>query len=155
MNRWNRNQVIRVVQDWKRAGETIVFTNGCFDILHAGHIHYLKEAKKLGDRLLIGLNTDSSVQTIKGKTRPVNSEISRSTVLKNLSFIDGVTLFEEETPKELIEDILPHILVKGGDYSVDEVVGADIMKRIGGSVVIIPLLEGFSTSAIITRIRNI
>ena len=155
MNRWNRNQVIRVVQDWKRAGETIVFTNGCFDILHAGHIHYLKEAKKLGDRLLIGLNTDSSVQTIKGKTRPVNSEISRSTVLKNLSFIDGVTLFEEETPKELIEDILPHILVKGGDYSVDEVVGADIMKRIGGSVVIIPFLEGFSTSAIITRIRNI
>jgi len=155
MNRWNRNQVIRVVQDWKRAGETIVFTNGCFDILHAGHIHYLKEAKKLGDKLLIGLNTDSSVQTIKGKTRPVNSEISRSTVLKNLSFIDGVTLFEEETPKELIEDILPHILVKGGDYSVDEVVGADIMKRIGGSVVIIPLLEGFSTSAIITRIRNI
>lgn len=154
MNRWNRKQVIRAVQDWKRVGETIVFTNGCFDILHAGHIHYLKEAKKLGDRLLVGLNTDSSIQILKGKTRPVNSEISRSTVLKNLSFIDGVTLFEEETPKALIEDILPHVLVKGGDYSVDEVVGADIIKKIGGSVVIIPFLEGFSTSAIIARIRN-
>ncbi|MBH49718.1 MAG: D-glycero-beta-D-manno-heptose 1-phosphate adenylyltransferase [Candidatus Marinimicrobia bacterium] len=154
MNKWNRNQVIKIVQDWKRRGDTVVFTNGCFDILHAGHIHYLKEAKKLGDRLLIGLNTDRSVQTLKGKTRPINSEISRSTVLKNLSFIDGVTLFEEETPRALIEDILPHVLVKGGDYSVDEVVGADIMKKIGGSVVIIPFLEGFSTSDIITRIRN-
>ena len=154
MNIWNRNQVIKIVQDWKRMGDTVVFTNGCFDILHAGHIHYLKEAKKLGDRLLIGLNTDRSVQTLKGKTRPVNSEISRLTVLKNLSFIDGVTLFEEETPRALIEDILPHVLVKGGDYSVDEVVGADTMKKIGGSVVIIPFLEGFSTSDIITRIRN-
>lgn len=154
MNIWNRNQVIKIVQDWKRMGDTVVFTNGCFDILHAGHIHYLKEAKKLGDRLLIGLNTDRSVQTLKGKTRPINSEISRSTVLKNLSFIDGVTLFEEETPRALIEDILPHVLVKGGDYSVDEVVGADTMKKIGGSVVIIPFLEGFSTSDIITRIRN-
>ena len=154
MNIWNRNQVIKIVQDWKRMGDTVVFTNGCFDILHAGHIHYLKEAKKLGDRLLIGLNTDRSVQTLKGKTRPVNSEISRLTVLKNLSFIDGVTLFEEETPRALIEDILPHLLVKGGDYSVDEVVGADIMKKIGGSVVIIPFLEGFSTSDIINRIRN-
>jgi len=154
MNKWNRNQVIKIVQDWKRRGDTVVFTNGCFDILHAGHIHYLKEAKKLGDRLLIGLNTDRSVQTLKGKTRPINSEISRSIVLKNLSFIDGVTLFEEETPRALIEDILPHVLVKGGDYSVDEVVGADTMKKIGGSVVIIPFLEGFSTSDIITRIRN-
>ncbi len=154
MNKWNRNQVIKIVQDWKRMGDTVVFTNGCFDILHAGHIHYLKEAKKLGDRLLIGLNTDRSVQTLKGKTRPVNSEISRLTVLKNLSFIDGVTLFEEETPRALIEDILPHVLVKGGDYSVDEVVGADTMKKIGGRVVIIPFLEGFSTSDIITRIRN-
>lgn len=154
MNIWNRNQVIKIVQDWKRMGDTVVFTNGCFDILHAGHIHYLKEAKKLGDRLLIGLNTDRSVQTLKGKTRPINSEISRSTVLKNLSFIDGVTLFEEETPRALIEDILPHVLVKGGDYSVDEVVGADTMKKIGGRVVIIPFLEGFSTSDIITRIRN-
>lgn len=154
MNIWNRNQVIKIVQDWKRRGDTVVFTNGCFDILHAGHIHYLKEAKKLGDRLLIGLNTDRSVQTLKGKTRPINSEISRSTVLKNLSFIDGVTLFEEETPRALIEDILPHVLVKGGDYSVDEVVGADTMKKIGGRVVIIPFLEGFSTSDIITRIRN-
>ena len=154
MNKWNRNQVIKIVQDWKRRGDTVVFTNGCFDILHAGHIHYLKEAKKLGDRLLIGLNTDRSVQTLKGKTRPINSEISRSTVLKNLSFIDGVTLFEEETPRALIEDILPHVLVKGGDYSVDEVVGADTMKKIGGRVVIIPFLEGFSTSDIITRIRN-
>jgi len=154
MNKWNRNQVIKIVQDWKRRGDTVVFTNGCFDILHAGHIHYLKEAKKLGDRLLIGLNTDRSVQTLKGKTRPINSEISRSIVLKNLSFIDGVTLFEEETPRALIEDILPHVLVKGGDYSVDEVVGADTMKKIGGRVVIIPFLEGFSTSDIITRIRN-
>jgi len=149
-----RSQVIKVVHDWKQAGKTIVFTNGCFDILHAGHVHYLKEAKKLGDRLLIGLNSDKSVQILKGKNRPINSENSRSTVVENLSFVDGVILFEEETPKALIEDILPHILVKGGDYSADKVVGADIMKKIGGSVVIIPLLEGFSTSNLITQIRN-
>jgi D-beta-D-heptose 7-phosphate kinase/D-beta-D-heptose 1-phosphate adenosyltransferase len=151
---WSRTEAIDRVRLWKESGEIIVFTNGCFDILHAGHVHYLKEAKNLGDRLIIGLNSDQSVQKLKGQDRPLNSEEARTLVLNSLTMVDGVTIFHEDDPGELIEDILPHVLVKGGDYSEEEVVGADTVRNYGGKVVLIPYLEGYSTSGIIHRIRK-
>ncbi|MEC9377087.1 MAG: D-glycero-beta-D-manno-heptose 1-phosphate adenylyltransferase, partial [Candidatus Neomarinimicrobiota bacterium] len=139
---------------WKESGEKIVFTNGCFDIIHAGHIHLLTEAKNLGDRLLIGLNSDQSVQNLKGPDRPLNPEYARASVLESLSMVDGVTIFQEDTPHELVKEIIPHVLVKGGDYSIENVVGADTVRASGGKVVLIPILKGYSTSDIITRIRK-
>ena len=151
---WNRIQAIDKVRHWKESGEKIVFTNGCFDILHAGHIHLLKEAKNLGDRLLIGLNSDQSVQNLKGPDRPLNPEYARASVLESLSMVDGVTIFQEDTPHELVKEIIPHVLVKGGDYSIENVVGADTVRASGGKVVLIPILKGYSTSDLITRIRK-
>ena len=151
---WNRIQAIDKVRHWKESGEKIVFTNGCFDILHAGHIHLLKEAKNLGNRLLIGLNSDQSVRNLKGPGRPLNHEDARTSALESLSMVDGVTIFQEDTPRELIHEIIPHVLVKGGDYSVENVVGAKTVKASGGEVVLIPFLKGYSTSVLITRIRK-
>ena len=154
MDRWNRIQTIDKVRHWKELGEKIVFTNGCFDILHAGHIHLLREAKNLGDRLLIGLNSDQSVRNLKGPGRPLNPEDARASVLESLSMVDGVTIFQEDTPREIIKEIVPHFLVKGGDYSVENVVGADIVRAYKGQVVLITVLKGYSTSDLITRIRK-
>ena len=154
MDRWNRIQTIDKVRHWKELGEKIVFTNGCFDILHAGHIHLLREAKNLGDRLLIGLNSDQSVQNLKGPDRPFNTEDARASVLESLSMVDGVTIFQEDTPHELVKEIIPHVLVKGGDYSIENVVGADTVRAAGGEVALIPILKGYSTSDLITRIRK-
>ena len=151
---WTRIQAIDKVRHWKESGKKIVFTNGCFDILHAGHIHLLKEAKNLGDRLLIGLNSDQSVQNLKGPDRPFNTEDARASVLESLSMVDGVTIFQEDTPHELVKEIIPHVLVKGGDYSIENVVGADTVRASGGEVVLIPILKGYSTSDLITRIRK-
>jgi len=151
---WIRIQAIDKVRHWKESGKKIVFTNGCFDILHAGHIHLLKEAKNLGDRLLIGLNSDQSVQNLKGPDRPLNTEDARASVLESLSMVDGITIFQEDTPHELIKEIIPHVLVKGGDYSIENVVGADTVRASGGEVVLIPILKGYSTSDLITRIRK-
>ena len=151
---WTRIQAIDKVRHWKESGEKIVFTNGCFDILHAGHIHLLKEAKNLGDRLLIGLNSDQSVQNLKGPDRPLNPEYARASVLESLSMVDEVTIFQEDTPHELVNKIIPHVLVKGGDYSIENVVGADTVRASGGKVVLIPILKGYSTSDLITRIRK-
>ena len=151
---WTRIQTIDKVRHWKESGEKIVFTNGCFDILHAGHIHLLTEAKNLGDRLLIGLNSDQSVQNLKGPDRPLNPEYARASVLESLSMVDGVTIFQEDTPHELVKEIIPHVLVKGGDYSIENVVGADTVRASGGKVVLIPILKGYSTSDLITRIRK-
>ena len=151
---WTRIQTIDKVRHWKESGEKIVFTNGCFDILHAGHIHLLTEAKNLGDRLFIGLNSDQSVQNLKGPDRPFNTEDARASVLESLSMVDGVTIFQEDTPLKLIEEIIPHVLVKGGDYSIENVVGADTVRASGGKVVLIPILKGYSTSDLITRIRK-
>ena len=151
---WTRIQTIDKVRHWKESGEKIVFTNGCFDIIHAGHIHLLTEAKNLGDRLLIGLNSDQSVQNLKGPDRPLNPEYARASVLESLSMVDGVTIFQEDTPHELVKEIIPHVLVKGGDYSIENVVGADTVGASGGKVVLIPILKGYSTSDIITRIRK-
>ncbi|MDR2979148.1 MAG: D-glycero-beta-D-manno-heptose 1-phosphate adenylyltransferase [Bacteroidales bacterium] len=124
----------------------IVFTNGCFDILHLGHVEYLAKAKDLGDILVVGLNSDVSVKRLKGEQRPVNPEHARATVLAALSMVDFVIVFEEDTPYNLINNILPDYLVKGGDYAAGEIVGADTVNNKGGEVVIIPLTDGFSTT---------
>ena len=135
---------------WRFQNKKIVFTNGCFDILHKGHIEYLSKAKDLGDVLIIGLNSDASVKRIKGDNRPVQDETSRLHVLASLRFVEAVTLFEEDTPFELISFLKPDILVKGGDYTEETIVGADVVKANGGEVVVIPLTPGYSTSKILS-----
>lgn len=133
-------------------GETIVFTNGCFDIVHSGHIHTLSEAKALGTKLIVGVNSDASVKRLKGEKRPIQSEAERALVLAAFSFVDYVVVFEEDTPLNLIENIVPDILVKGGDYKLDQIVGADIVIENGGKVEMIPFLTGFSTTDTIGKI---
>ncbi len=138
----------------KNEGKTIVFTNGCFDIIHAGHVRYLGEAKKLGDILVLALNSDSSVKAIKGERRPIVPQDERAVVVGSLESVDYVTLFDEETPLRLIEYLRPHILVKGGDWDEENVVGRDAVREWGGTVVIIPEVKGASTTNIIEKIRN-
>lgn len=137
-----------------RRGKKVVFTNGCFDIIHAGHIKVLSAAKRFGDILVVGLNSDASVRRLKGMTRPVNDFASRKAVLESLSFVDYVIGFEEDTPLELIKAIRPDVLVKGGDYSADNVVGNEFVSSYGGRTEIVPLLEGFSTTGIINSFKN-
>ncbi len=136
-------------------GQRMVFTNGCFDILHAGHVDYLSRAADLGDVLIVGLNTDDSVRRLKGDDRPVNPEEARANVLAALSFVDLVVLFDEDTPTELIKKVKPDVLVKGQDYQPENIAGADIVKENQGKVVTIPLLQGFSTSSLINRIYSL
>jgi len=133
----------------------VVFTNGCFDILHVGHLDYLEQARNLGDRLIIGLNTDASVRRLKGSQRPVNDNYTRSRALAALEFVDAVVFFDEDTPFELIRLITPDILVKGGDYLAENIVGADIVMKSGGKVKTIPFTDGFSTTSFIERIKSI
>ncbi len=133
----------------------IVFTNGCFDIIHLGHIDYLAKAADLGHVLVIGLNTDASVKRLKGTGRPVVDETARATLLASLSFVDAVVLFEEDTPYELISKVQPDVLVKGKDYNAEDVVGYDIVKAKGGKVETIDLVEGYSTTAVIQRIKDL
>jgi rfaE bifunctional protein nucleotidyltransferase chain/domain len=134
---------------WRFQNKKVIFTNGCFDILHRGHIEYLSKARDLGDVLVVGVNTDSSVKRIKGENRPVQDEVSRAQILASLRFVEAVILFDEDTPYELISLVKPDILVKGGDYSEATIVGADIVKTNGGEVVTIPLTPGYSTSRIL------
>lgn len=136
-----------------RSKNKIVFTNGCFDILHAGHIHYLKEAALLGSVLIIGLNSDDSVTRLKGEGRPLNPQVARATMLTALRMVDYVVIFEEDTPYKLIEKVRPDFLVKGGDYKAEEIVGYGIVSAYGGRVVTIPFLEGFSSSSLISRMK--
>lgn len=150
----DRETARRVRADAKRKGLTVVFTNGCFDILHRGHIEYLNEAKDLGDILLVGLNSDRSVKEIKGEKRPIQSEDDRAYILSNLSSVDYVVLFDEETPATLIDALVPDILVKGGDYAVEEVVGRETVWKNGGRVVVVDTREGYSTSDLMERIRD-
>ncbi len=138
----------------EHCNEKVVFTNGCFDILHIGHIRYLQEAAKLGDILVVGLNSDASVKRLKGDERPVNCEADRAELLSALGFIDYVVVFDEDTPYELISVIQPDVLVKGGDYAPDEVVGKDIVERNGGKLVILPFVDGKSTTGIINKIKQ-
>ncbi len=142
------------VENWKKRGFTIGFTNGCFDLLHAGHLHNFIEAKKECDRLIVAVNSDASVKRLKGESRPVQSLEDRARVLAHLREIDAVCMFEEDTPYDLIEKLQPDILIKGGDYKVEDIAGHDVVLAKGGRVVTIPLLEGFSTTATIAKIAN-
>lgn len=146
--------MVRYLNHLRFLGKRIVFTNGCFDLLHAGHTDYLARAADLGDKLIVGLNTDSSVKRLKGSSRPVNDQDARAMVLASLSLVDSVILFEEDTPASLIGKVMPDVLVKGGDYGTDEIAGADQVRANGGSVVSIPLLKGYSTSGIIEKILS-
>jgi D-glycero-beta-D-manno-heptose 1-phosphate adenylyltransferase len=149
----NLEKALVRLKTYRERGKKIVFTNGCFDILHPGHVDYLSQARDLGDVLVLGLNTDASVQRLhKAPNRPVNDEFARATVLAALACIDMVIFFNEDTPYELIDSIRPDVLVKGNDYTIEQVVGHDIVQSYGGSVITIPLLEGYSTSAIIQKI---
>jgi rfaE bifunctional protein nucleotidyltransferase chain/domain len=149
------DDLLRRIHTWRFANNTIVFTNGCFDIIHRGHIEYLAQAASLGNRLVIGLNTDSSVAALKGPNRPVTDEQSRAEVLAAFGFVDAVILFSEDTPLNLITAIKPDFLVKGGDYTPDTIVGADVVRSNGGSVQVISFVTGFSSSSIINKIVSL
>ena len=139
---------------WRLTDQKIVFTNGCFDILHKGHIRLLSEAASFGDVLIVGLNSDKSVRKLKGEGRPVNNESDRALLLAALLYVDAVILFEEDTPAELIKIILPDVLVKGGDYTINNIVGADTVMAHGGKVEIVPIVQGYSTTALIETLHH-
>ncbi|MCX7834296.1 MAG: D-glycero-beta-D-manno-heptose 1-phosphate adenylyltransferase [Ignavibacteria bacterium] len=147
-------KILTISRELKKEGKKIVFTNGCFDIIHKGHIIYLKEAKKLGDYLIVGLNSDESVRRIKGNFRPINKQEDRALILENLKPVDAVVIFNEETPINLIEKIKPDFLVKGGDWKENEIVGADFVKSYGGKVISINYIENYSTTSLIEKIKN-
>jgi rfaE bifunctional protein nucleotidyltransferase chain/domain len=142
------------IQQWKKEGKKIVFTNGCFDIIHLGHVDYLEKARSLGDKLVLGLNTDDSVSRFKGPSRPVQDETSRAHVLASFQFIDLVVFLDQDTPLELISALIPDILVKGSDYLAENIVGADVVKKHGGEVKTIEFVPGYSTSRIIDKIKK-
>ena len=143
------------IAGWKANGQKVVFTNGCFDLLHLGHVDYLEKARGLGDRLVLGLNTDDSVSRFKGPERPLQDQNSRARVLAALQFIDLVVFFNEDTPLNLITKLVPDILVKGSDYLAENIVGADVVKNHGGAVKTIDFVPGYSTTRIVDKIKNI
>ena len=144
----------RKIAQWRVLGKTVAFTNGCFDILHAGHIASLFEASKHGDYLVVGLNADASIKGLKGDNRPVNDEQSRALLLASLAMVDAVVIFSEQTPLELIKSIKPNVLVKGGDYKIEDIAGAKEVISWGGEVIINPIIKGFSTTSIINKLQN-
>lgn len=148
-------ELVAVVKGWKTTGKTVAFSNGCFDILHVGHISSLSEAAKEGDRLIIGVNSDASTKRLKGEERPINNENSRALLLASLAIVDAVVIFEEDTPLELISALLPDVIVKGGDYTIEQIVGAKEVIANGGRVVINKIVDGFSTTGIIAKIRTL
>lgn len=147
-----RAQLAETVAHWKAQGERIVFTNGCFDLLHFGHVHYLAAAHDLGHRLVVGVNSDASVRRLKGPNRPIQDEQNRLHVLASLACVDAVVLFEEDTPFDLIAALKPQVLVKGGDWRPDQIVGADLVLADGGEVRSLPFVEGHSTTGIEQKI---
>jgi D-glycero-beta-D-manno-heptose 1-phosphate adenylyltransferase len=142
------------IERLKAQGKRIVFTNGCFDLLHPGHTRYLYAARQLGDHLVVAVNTDRSVKIIKGASRPVQSQDERMELLAALSFVDAVVLFDEDNPLKLIQHLVPDVLVKGGDWTEDRIIGADVVRKAGGVVKSLPFVSGYSTSAIIDKIRD-
>lgn len=150
----NKEDLRTTLNQWRFKDEKIVFTNGCFDILHRGHVEYLAKAAALGSKLIIGLNTNASVRRLKGENRPINDETARALLLSSLIFTDKIVLFDEDTPLELIRFIQPDILVKGNDYKPEEIVGYDVLKAKGGEVVTIELTEGFSTTSILNKLKD-
>jgi len=148
-------QLLATLAGWRITGKNVSFTNGCFDILHEGHIFSLSQAAKEADYLIVGVNSDASTKRLKGNDRPINNEKSRALVLASLMIIDAVIIFEEDTPLQLISSILPDVLVKGGDYTIEQIVGAKAVMAHGGRVVINPIVEGFSTTGIVEKIRRL
>lgn len=152
---FNDKELITKLKIWRMRGDIIVFTNGCFDLLHAGHTYYLQEAALLGNRLIVGLNTDVSVKKLKGNKRPVIAENERAMQLAALHCVDAIVLFDEETPERLIEAVTPDILVKGGDYAAQEIMGSNYVIAKGGRIILIPLKDGYSTTTLIEKLRKI
>ncbi|PBQ32204.1 D-glycero-beta-D-manno-heptose 1-phosphate adenylyltransferase [Sphingobacteriaceae bacterium] len=149
----SKEEALKKLEVYRNAGKKIVFTNGCFDILHPGHVDYLSQARDLGDTLVLGLNTDNSVKRLqKAPNRPINSEETRAIVLAGLACIDLIVFFDEETPYELIQFLQPNVLVKGDDYKAENIVGYDIVKANGGEIKTIPMVQGYSTTKIIAKI---
>ena len=148
------HKIISAAQWSKPEGRKVVFTNGCFDILHRGHATYLAQARELGDLLVVGLNTDASVQRLKGPSRPVNNQYDRAFLLASLACVDFVILFDEDTPEQLIHTVQPNVLVKGGDYTIDTIVGADFVLQNGGTVTTIPFVDGYSTTLTLKKITQ-
>ncbi|MFY9554443.1 MAG: D-glycero-beta-D-manno-heptose 1-phosphate adenylyltransferase [Blastocatellia bacterium] len=147
-----------LIQERRRlrtAGRTLVFTNGCFDLLHPGHVRYLSEARSLGDALVVALNSDRAVRALKGRGRPIMSEEERAEVIAALEAVDYVIIFDEDTPRELIDDLLPDVLVKGGDWPLDQIIGREEVEAAGGRVLSLPYVEGCSTSKIIERVAKL
>lgn len=147
--------LIKVREKWRAEGQKVVFTNGCFDIVHLGHIDYLEKARVKGDKLIVGLNTDASVRKLKGETRPVVEEYARARMMAAFAFVDAVVFFGEDTPLCLIEQLKPDILTKGSDYSVENIVGADFVINSGGKVETLDLVEGYSTTKLIEKIKKL
>jgi D-beta-D-heptose 7-phosphate kinase/D-beta-D-heptose 1-phosphate adenosyltransferase len=159
--RWIENRILdraalaHRCSAWRGAGRSVVFTNGCFDILHRGHLDYLGRAASFGNMLVVGINTDASVRRLKGPLRPVNNEADRAFAIASLLVVDAVCLFEEDTPAELIEAVRPDVLAKGGDYTIDGIVGAREVLARGGRVEVIPFVEGYSTTGLIEKIHSL
>ena len=151
---FSENNLITQVTTWRKSGKKIVFTNGCFDIIHRGHIEVLARSADLGNKLIVGLNSDSSIQKLKGKGRPIIDEHSRAILLAGLDFIDAIILFSEETPLNLITSLKPDILAKGGDYKINTIVGHEIIQKNGGEVILVPFVDGFSSTNLINKIKN-
>ena len=151
---FNKNNLLKKLEIWRGSNKKIVFTNGCFDLIHLGHIEVLARSADLGDILIIGVNTDSSIKELKGNNRPIIEENSRAQQLASLEFVDAVILFNEQTPLELIKVIKPNVITKGGDYNSEQVVGNKIAVKNEGEVIIIPLTQGYSTTSILDKIKN-
>ncbi|HYH87386.1 MAG TPA: D-glycero-beta-D-manno-heptose 1-phosphate adenylyltransferase [Pyrinomonadaceae bacterium] len=151
----SRDELLRTRMRLRAEGRRLVFTNGCFDILHVGHVRYLRAARSLGDALLVAVNSDRSVRALKGEGRPVMNESERAELLAALAAVDFVTVFDEESPRSLIAALLPDVLVKGGDYALDEIHGREEVEAAGGRVVALPFIEGASTSSIVERVKRV
>lgn len=148
----NKEELSNILNQWRFKSEKLVFTNGCFDIVHRGHVEYLSKAASLGTKLIIGLNTDASVRRLKGENRPVNDEYARALLLSSFIFVEKVVYFEEDTPLELIKYIQPDILVKGSDYKPENIVGYDVIKNKGGEIITIDFVNGFSSTSILNKL---
>ena len=150
----DKERLLIKLTDWKKENKKIVFTNGCFDLIHLGHIEVIARSADLGDILIIGVNTDNSIKRLKGSNRPIVEEISRAKQLAALEFVDAVVFFDQDTPIDLIKMINPNVITKGGDYNIDQVIGSDTVTHNNGEVVIIPLTQGYSTTSILEKIKD-
>lgn len=154
-NIFDNTEIVKKIEQWRLKNNKIVFTNGCFDILHVGHLNTLKEAKAFGDKLIVGLNSDNSVKRLKGEERPINNQENRAALLAALQVVDAVVIFNEDTPLNLIKLVSPDVLVKGGDWKIEQIVGGDFVKNKGGEVKSVPFIEGYSTTKTLEKIQSL